>query len=241
MWALLLVFCLALVPGLLQGLVGGGGAVLYVLVATVVLGSDPAAQLGDALLAASAGAVASAVMHGSARRAIGPQVGWILAGAVLPCLLMPYLVDQLPNQYMFKTAAAVFCLVLVAGVVLRRRGVEEAGRIRCLVLGGICGATTSGFGVAGGSILAQSIQGENFSPRQAVSTAAVVVAPLTLLASGGRLLHGSFHAETALVLSAGAVLGAVAGARIAGRVPDRWLSILTLVTSILTVLALVTK
>lgn len=241
MGALVLVFLLALLPGLLQGLVGGGGAVLYLVVAVVVLGGDPAVMLGNGLLAAAAGAVTAAVVHGRAGRAIGPRVLWILGGAAVPCVLTPYVIDRLPSQYLFKCAAAVYCLALLVGVLLRRAGATSAGPLRCLVMGAICGATTSGFGVAGGSILAQSIQGRDFAPRQAVSAAAVVVAPLTLLASGGRLMHGTFDWGASLPLTAGAVVGAAGGARIASRVPNAWLSALTLTTSILTVLVLLAK
>lgn len=235
-----LVYALAVLLGMLQGLVGGGGALLYLLVATQLLGGDPKMSLGAALLAAAAGAVAASVVHGSGGLVNRRRILWILAGAVLPCLFVPQLVEPLPARNLMRCAAGVYAGVLVASLATRRTA-ASAGRLRCLLLGAMCGATSSGFGVAGGSILAQAVQSRETDSRQAVSTAAVVVAPLTLLASGGRLVHGSFDLAAALPLAAGAVTGAVCGSKVAGRVPARWLSALTVTTSVLTILALVAK
>lgn len=235
-------FVLCLVPGLLQGLVGGGGALLYAAIGMGLLSAASHDLLGTALLAASCGACVAALVHGASGTARWVHTRWLLAGALVPALLVPGFVQRIPDTQLMRAAAGVYGLVLVVGVVQRRWGAHWARRrVPLVALGAMSGITTAGFGVAGGSILAQALEDPDDSARSAVATAAVVVAPLTVLSGLGHVMRGQVDWPALIPIGSGAVVGSFLGARLSGIIPPRALSLLTLSTSVLTILFLLIR
>lgn len=105
---------------------------------------------------------------------------------------------------------------------------------------GVLGAGTGAFGIAGGAPLASYLTGvERLPATTAVGTAMVVV---TVTGSGAALAHiglGQVSWAWVASLSAGAVLGAYAGAALMARIPHRPLAIMLGVLTLLTSIGLV--
>lgn len=212
--------------GLVLGVLGGGGAILAVPGLVYLLGVD-----AHAAIAASLAVVAVGAATGLAAHARGGRVCWgtalqlgvtgvvgSWAGAQLGALI--------PGEKLLALLGAF--MLLAAGLMLRRPTVDAAQartpRWLAPLLGLGVGLLTGVFGVGGGFLIVPALTlGLGLPMRLAVGTSLAVIAMNALAGLAGYLGGGVVNWPLTLLVSLGAVGGALAGSRLAGVAPERQL------------------
>jgi len=248
--ALLLVVA-GLVAGVIAGLVGVGGGIIFTPVLFGVFGLlevpsgvQTPLTVGTGLFCTGIAAGASALHHfrrGAVRLDLAAGVGVASAGAVG---LVSGLVVTKPwyDASLFQALFAFVLLVVVVRMVRGPSGVQgpssesAGGWGRWILTGSAAGAVASAVGVGGGVILVPAYNRFLGRPlREAVGTSSATILVISavsavaygLLGSGisGRppLSLGYVDVGTGLLLAAPAVLGARAGVALAHRFDPRWL------------------
>ena len=221
--------------GLTVGLLGGGGSVLAVPMLVYVLGAEVPEATTASLVVVAAGAIAGALGHARAGR-----VCWRHAGS--------FTVSAIPGIALGTlTAEAVSATVLLAGFAVvmlaaahatwrkaadppERDDAWERGAAcpplrlpRDMIAGAAVGFLTGFFGVGGGFLIVPTLAiAHAFTMRTAVGTSLVIITATSLLSLVAHLLAGrSPDIGLTATLSVACVIGAVAGARLAGRIPQQ--------------------
>lgn len=227
MSALLLAVPFGVAIGLAVGMVGGGGAVLAVPVLVYVVGLDvhEATTVSLAVVAAAAATgAAGQIRHGTV---CWSSAAWFAAAAAAGSL-----VGTLGNQ----AAGGALLLFVFSGVMLlaaratwQRAGhpLAEGGgcpdaRARVLVPFGFgIGALTGLVGVGGGFLVVPALAvGLSFGMREAMGTSMVIVGIVSLCGLAAHLAVGeAMDWPVALAMGAATVGGALAGPRLARRIP----------------------
>jgi uncharacterized membrane protein YfcA len=222
---------LGLAIGLVVGMVGGGGAVLAVpaLVYGVGLGVQEATTASLAVVAAAAatGAVAQ-----SRRGAVcWSSALWFASAAALGSVAGTMANDALGGAALLLAFSAV--MLLAARAMWQRAGAPAAAvggcpraRVNVLVPIGLgVGALTGLVGVGGGFVIVPALAVSlSFGMREAMGTSMVIVAIVSLCGLGAHLAAGlTLDVPVAAAMGAAALLGALAGPRLADRVPARTL------------------
>lgn len=221
--------------GLAVGLLGGGGSVLAVPVLVYVLGEQVPEATTASLVVVAAGALAGALGHARAGR-----VCWRHAGsfslAAIPGIVLGTLAAEAVTATLLLAGFAV--VMLAAAHATWRKAVAPTGRDdawepgaacpplrvgRALVAGGAVGFLTGFFGVGGGFLIVPTLAiALAFTLRTAVGTSLAIIAATSLLGLATHLLAGRpLELAATATMTAACVLGAVAGARLAGRVPQQ--------------------
>jgi uncharacterized membrane protein YfcA len=94
---------------------------------------------------------------------------------------------------------------------------------RDLAAGAAVGLVTGFFGVGGGFLIVPTLAiALAFTMRTAVGTSLIIITATSLLGLGAHLLAGrTIQLDVTLALTAACVVGAIAGATLAGRLPQR--------------------
>ena len=210
--------------GLLLGMVGGGGAILAVPVLVYVLGEPVKSATSESLLIVCASALVGALDHGRAGRvrwrtalefALAGGVGAI-AGATLNRLVDPHAI-----------LLGFAGLLVAAAVAMTRRGAASAApdragdrsrRLRALPLGLGTGVLTGFFGVGGGFLIVPALVLVLGLPIDAaVGTSLLVITLTSSVALAAHASTGDLNWLLEAALAATAVVGTLAGRRVAGR------------------------
>lgn len=212
--------------GLVLGLLGGGGAILAVPGLVYVLRAEPHAAIAASLAIVAVGALTGLVTH-----AQGGRVAWAtafqlgIAGAV-GALGGTWLGQQVPGE---RLLALLGLFMLAAAVLMVRRpsgtGAPAAAPLwKTASIGLGLGVVTGFFGVGGGFLIVPALTLLLGLPmRLAVGTSLTVIAMNSSAGLLGYLGGGQVDWPLTLLVSLGAVVGAVIGGRLAGTVPDRYL------------------
>lgn len=224
--------------GLVLGLLGGGGGILAVpLLLALGLPLDQVST--TSLVVVAIGAAAGLVMHGRSGR-VDWRLGLVFgllgsAGAVAGSRLAFAVDDRL------RLAGFVLLLLVAAWGMVRPRRTSDAGPEargrgdrgagdedaplpdpqwgRVLLAATVVGLVTGFFGVGGGFVAVPALVLALRMPmKRASATALVVILVNSVVAF---VAHGTEHLDLPLtaVVGLGAILGAVAGAVAAGRLP----------------------
>lgn len=246
----------AVVAGLLIGLslgaLGGGGSILTVPALVYLLGQSPHQATAASLLVVGIAAVVGAVTHaraGRARLKIGAIFGLLgiagsyagsLASAAVPANLL-------------LAGFGVLMLTVAASMIVRRRmpgtaspaGQPRGGPRHIAVVAAAAtgvGLITGFFGVGGGFVIVPAlVLALGFDMPAAVGTSLVVIAVDSAAALGARAGPAIFTLNWPLVaaFTGAAVLGTLAGTRLAGRVnPQRLSTAFTLLIIVVAVYTL---
>ena len=233
----LLAVAVGLLIGLSLGALGGGGSILTVPALVYLLGQSPHQATTASLLVVGIAAVAGAVMHaraGRARLRTGAVFGTLgiagsyagsLASAAVPANLL-------------LAGFGVLMLTVAALMILRHRGPGPAahgdhlrgGARHVIVVAAAAtgvGLVTGFFGVGGGFVIVPAlVLALGFDMPTAAGTSLVVIAVDSAAALAARAGHAGFALDWALVaaFTAAAVLGTLAGTRLASRVNPQRLS-----------------
>jgi len=233
----LLAIPFGLAIGVAVGMLGGGGSVLAVPVLVYVLGQSVSEATTASLVVVTAGAVAGGLGHARAGR-----VCWRHAGSFTLAAIPGLVAGTLAGQAVSGSALlAAFALIMLAAAAATWRKADndepadatwESGgscpplRLpRDLVAGVLVGFLTGFFGVGGGFLIVPTLAiALAFTMRTAVGTSLAIITATSLIGLAVHLLAGrSLDIEITTAMTAACVVGALAGAVYATRVPQRTL------------------
>jgi uncharacterized membrane protein YfcA len=247
---LLLVAALAgALIGLSLGALGAGGSILAVPVLVYLLGQSPLeATTGSLVVVAAAALMGMLLAHRAGQVYVGRGLAFALVGAVGAAVGATWSV--LVDETVLMVSFAVLLLV-VAGAMSRRLLTGSAAArpkfeidapiisvrptfmcdcpraLKVVVAGVAVGVLTGFLGVGGGFLVVPALVLALGLPMPAaVGTSLLVITVNSVAAFGVRVAHGvDLSWPPLLVLTAAAILGSIAGRRVAGRVDPRGLSI----------------
>jgi hypothetical protein len=235
----LLVVLLGLLIGLAIGATGVGGGVLTAPV-LLLSGLSPAASVGTALAFSAVVKVSAVLTYIHQKKADFKVLAFLLAGGVPGATLGSLCLEQ------FQAAHSRGWIPIIVGATVaisagsslwrsRRHTASRILRIKWLVLFSFLIGVEVGFSSAGAGALGTVLL-FNFTP---LTPAAVVgtdlVFGMTLSAVGGgiHVAAGSWNPTVLIKLLAGGVVGATAGARLAGVLPAQILRSVVLLWAML--------
>lgn len=218
------VLALALVVGVVLGLLGGGGSILLVplLVYVADLGAHEA--IATSLFVVAVTAAVAAVPHARAGRVRWRVAALFGAGGVVGAYLGGLLGSRLDETVLLLAFAAMMAATAIA--MLRKREApapSEGPRpvLRVLAEGAAVGAVTGLVGAGGGFLVVPALVLLGGLPMPAaVGTSLVVIAAKSLAGLGGHLSNAAIDWPFAVGLAVATATGAVLGARAVGRIPS---------------------
>ncbi|GAA1751351.1 sulfite exporter TauE/SafE family protein [Kocuria aegyptia] len=223
---LVLTLLLSVVIGLSLGLLGGGGSILTVPILTYVAGLDPREAIAASLFVVGVTSAVSAVNHarnGRVKWRTGLVFGAAgMAGAFGGGLAGGYI----PGTVLMIAFALMMVATSLAMLRGRRNGPARAhdGELPVLKVvaeGLVVGLVTGLVGAGGGFLVvpALALLG-GLSMPVAVGTSLVVIAMKSFAGLAGYLTTVSLDWALVGAVTAAAVAGSFAGARLAGRIPE---------------------
>lgn len=228
---LLLLAVIGVVGGILSGLVGVGGGIIFV-PGLIYAGGWPIQEA----VAASLVIIVFSALSGTIRNASSENpVDWRKAGllslAVAPSSLIGVYISRISPEVVVEVT---FALILIALAYPTARGggsaIARGGRsipLPLVVVAGIGVGTISGLvGIGGGVMLVPlMVLGFGTEVKTAVSTSLAVVLFTSLVGSAGYILTGFDRLLELPVLVVGAIAGAWIGVRLRDPLPENGLRI----------------
>jgi uncharacterized protein len=225
---LIVVLALAVLVGVTLGLLGGGGSILLVPLLVYIAGMDTKEAIATSLLVVGVTSAVGAVSH-----ARGARVRWRtglvfgaagMAGAYAGGRLAAYV----PGDWLMIGFALM--MLATAAAMLRGRRDVDPGAVhtrlpvgRVILDGLVVGLVTGLVGAGGGFLVVPALALLGGLPMPvAVGTSLVVIAMKSTAGLGGYLASVQIDWAVAGAVTAAAVLGALLGGPLAGRMdPDR--------------------
>lgn len=212
---------LGLLVGVLIGCIGIGG-VLLVPGLVYLVGMDVQIAIATCMFSYLFSGAAGAVEY-ARRGSISWSVAlWLCVGAMPGAYLGAATVSIMPARWLEATIAV---LVLFSGIYALRRRVPEssgtalAGAVRIGIVGGLTGFGSALSGTGGPLILIPILVWMKLPLLTAVGLGQVIQLPIAALASVGNFHLGEVDIEASLAIAVLLVVGVVAGARLAHRLP----------------------
>jgi hypothetical protein len=209
--------------GFSLGLVGGGGSILAVPLLVYLVGVPvPHLAIGTSAVAVAANAAMSLANHARAGNVRWPCASVFAGAGVIGAFAGARLGKMVDGQTLL--AAFAVMMVVVAGLMLRRREPDEDRRVRLgrqnapvLVGTGVAvGALSGFFGIGGGFLIVPGLIFATGMPMlQAVGTSLVAVTAFGLTTAGSYAAAGLVDWTLAAVFVGGGALGSLLGARAA--------------------------
>jgi uncharacterized membrane protein YfcA len=223
--------------GLAVGMLGGGGSVLAVPVLVYALGQSVSEATTASLVVVTAGALAGGLAHARAGRVCWRHAGTFTAAAIPGILGGTAAASVVSGNLLLGAFAFVMFAAAVAtwrksNETQDRSGAWEPGSAcpplhmpRDLFAGVLIGFLTGFLGVGGGFLIVPTLAiALAFTMRTAVGTSLAIITATSLLALGVHVLAGrGLDVSVTTTMSGACVAGALAGAAIASRVPQRQL------------------
>ena len=214
----------AIVIGLLLGLLGGGGSILTVPVLVYLAGQDAQTAIATSLFIVAVTSAVALVPHARAGR-VQWRTGLVfgaagLAGAYAGGRLAAYVpIAVLLAGFGLLTAAAATVMIRSCRRPLRPK--PHAGRLPLLLgLGVAVGLVTGMVGAGGGFVIVPVlVLLADLTMTAAVGTSLLVIALQAGAGLAGHLSNAAVDWPLALAITALAIGGSLAGARLAARVP----------------------
>jgi uncharacterized protein len=217
--------------GLLMGAFGGGGSLIAIPVLVYLVDQAPRSAQATALVIVMAASITGLVSHvrgGDVRWRMGVAFGLAagasaLAGSILNRELDPDVLLLAFAPVMMAGAAAMVSerAQAPASFTPWRFGVDAGEVLRVIGLGLLVGWIIGLFGVGGGFVIVPAlVLVMHLSMVEAVGTSLLVVTIASAFALADRLGTGDVEWAVALPFSIAALLGALAGRKLAERVED---------------------
>ncbi|MCO5734742.1 sulfite exporter TauE/SafE family protein [Rhizobium sp. SSA_523] len=208
--------------GFTLGLFGGGGSILAVPLMVYVVGV-PSAHLaiGTSAFAVAANAIANLIGHARLGHVKWRCAGIFSAAGIAGALIGSSIGKMIDGQKLLVLFA--FLMLLVAGLMLRKRGQEGNPGAQCsrenlhkvAGLGGLTGILSGFFGIGGGFLIVPGLIASTGMPiLYAIGSSLVAVASFGLTTTVNYALSGYVDWLLAAVFVAGGVLGGLLGARL---------------------------
>jgi uncharacterized membrane protein YfcA len=223
--------------GLALGLLGGGGSTLTVPL-LLALGVEPKAAIALSLAVVATTAGVAVVSHARAKSVDWRAAAWLLPGVALGGFAGGRAAGLFSGRALLSGFAVLMALAGIA-MLLPRPATGSAPGPRPLAVAGAgvaIGAITGLVGAGGGFLFVPvlALVG-GLEMRRAVGTSLVAIAVNALAALAGQLEHVELPLALAAVLTSAGVVGALLGARLVPRVPERALrrafGVLVLITA----------
>lgn len=219
---------LGAVVGVLMGAFGGGGSLLAIPILVYVVGQGVVAAQATALVIVAAASFAGLLAHlsaGDVRWRMGATFGLAAGVAALAGSALAEALDPDVLLLAFAPVMLAGAWLLVSDRVRRpadfqpwRFGVDLAEVVRVIALGVGAGFGIGLFGVGGGFVIVPvMVLVLHLSMIEAVGTSLLVVLVGSSFALADRLASGLVEASVAVPFAAAALLGALAGQRLAER------------------------
>ena len=219
---------LAVLVGVALGLLGGGGSILAVPLLVYVAGLEPKEAIATSLLVVAVTSAVGVLPHARAGR-VRWRTGLIfgasgMAGAYAGGRLGEYV----PASVLLAGFAVMMLATAAAMIRGRPRAAPGPGReiplVHVVVEGVVVGAVTGLVGAGGGFLVVPALALLGGLPMPtAVGTSLVVIAMKSFAGLAGYLATVEIDWGLALVFTAAAVAGSLAGARLSGAVPQELL------------------
>jgi uncharacterized protein len=220
--------------GLLMGAFGGGGSLIAVPVLVYLVDQPVRAAQATALvivMAASIAGLASHVRGGDVRWRMGVAFGVAAGASAFVASILNRALDPDVMLLAFSPVMVAGAVAMVSERALQpssftpwRFGVDPAEAFRVLVLGLLTGSVIGLFGVGGGFVIVPAlVLVMHLSMVEAVGTSLLVVTIASGFALGDRLATGDVDWAVAVPFSLSALVGALAGRRLAERLEGRGL------------------
>jgi uncharacterized protein len=220
-----LTVALAAVVGVTLGLLGGGGSILMVPLLVYVAGMEAKEAIAASLVVVGVTAAVSAIGHARAGR-VRWRTGLLFGAAgMVGAFAGGFLGGHLPGQLLM----AAFALMMVATAVAMLRGRKDVDSSkahaefpvgRMLLDGVVVGLVTGLVGAGGGFLVVPALALLGGLPMGvAVGTSLLVVAMKSFAGLTGYLATVSIDWALVGAVTAAAVVGSLAGARLVDRIP----------------------
>jgi uncharacterized membrane protein YfcA len=213
-----------LVMGFLLSLLGAGGSLFIVPVLILVFRASVRSASGTSLGVVCAGAAVGAVLHAVRGRVRADVLFPFGAASMLGAILGSTLHRLVPERVSLMCLAAA----LVLAAYRLARGAPREGRrptkplAQLVPLGAGVGVLTGFLGVGGGFlILPVLVEGVGLSMHQAVGTSLGIIALSSATGAVSHAVQGNVERPLLLLVGGGAVVGALLGAPLAGRLRER--------------------
>lgn len=218
------VVLLAVLVGVSLGLLGGGGSILTVPLLVYVAGMETKEAIATSLLVVGVTSAVAAVSHARAGR-VQWRTGLIFGAAGMAGAYAGGRVAEFVPGGVLLAAFALMMLATGVAMLRGRRQVDESkahGDLPVLTVvaeGVVVGLVTGLVGAGGGFLVVPALALLGGLPMPvAVGTSLVVIAMKSLAGLGGYLSSVQIDWGLAAAVTAAAVVGSVAGGRLAGRV-----------------------
>jgi uncharacterized protein len=223
--------------GLSLGMLGGGGSVLAVPILVYILGQSVHAATTASLLVVTAGALVGGLSHAREGRVCWGHAAAFTAAAIPGVMIGTSLGQAISGRALIGAFALI--MLAAAAATWRKarsqssRSIPAATRPACpplrfgvdLASGVAIGAMTGFFGVGGGFLILPTLTiALALSMRLAVGTSLLIITVTSVLALIAHLAAGrTLELGITAAMTGACVVGALAGVRLAGRVPQRQL------------------
>jgi uncharacterized protein len=217
---------LALLIGVVLGLLGGGGSILAVPVLVYVAGQDAKAAIAMSLLVVGVTSAAGAISHARAGRVRWRTAGVFGVAGMVGAYGGGRLAEFIPGTWLLIAFALMMGATAVA--MLRGRdtptGAHGDGQVkvvRIVVDGLVVGVVTGLVGAGGGFLIVPALVLLGGVPMAtAVGTSLVIIAMKSGAGLLGYLASTPIDWTLASAVTGAAVVGSVVAGRFAGRVPE---------------------
>ena len=230
---MLVAFLAGVAIGLAVGMLGGGGSVLAVPALVHLLGESVPEATTASLAVVGAGALAGAAGHALAGRVCWRHAVSFTLAAIPGIAIGTVAAEAVPEALLLAVFAAI--MLAAARAIWQRAGRDEPDpgreadacpplRLPRDVLAGIAVGFVTGFlGVGGGFLIVPALAvGLAFTMRTAVGTSLAIITASSALGLAAHLLAGRpVDVPVTAAMALACVLGSVAGASLAGRLPQR--------------------
>lgn len=218
---------LAVVVGMLLGMLGGGGSILLVPLLTYVAGLEPQEAIAGSLFVVGITSLVSVALHARAGTVRWGTGALFAAGGMVGAVLGGRVGSQLPGAVLM-IGFAVMMLLTARGMIRGRRGgaaSDDGARrprlARLLATGLGVGLITGLVGAGGGFLIVPALVPLAGLPMSAaVGTSLMVITLQTLAGLVGKLPGVSLDWPFLLAVTGVAVLGALIGVALGRRVPE---------------------
>lgn len=216
--------------GLSLGAIGGGGSILTVPILVYIIGQDAHAATATSLAVVGTTALAGAIPHWRAGRVSlatalpfgAAGIAGAFVGAWANHLLPSWLILGLFGLLMLAVAILMFTGKKVQASTPATEAASWGRWARIIGAGLLVGVMTGFFGVGGGFLIVPAlVLVLGLSMRTAVGTSLVVIAINSASGLVAHLRYGSLDVVTSGLFIVGGALGALAGARLSGRLDEQ--------------------
>ncbi len=215
--------------GFLVSVLGGGGSLFIIPVLLFGFGQDITSATGTSLVIVLAGALVGAIGHFRAGRLNLRAVLSFGPASMLGAVFGAYVHGLVPEKVVFVVLILVLVtasLRMMFGALPEEQGDQQASLLRTLPLGFALGMLTGFIGLGGGFLIVPAlVWGAHLPLKEAIGTSVALIAVSSATAAVTHIAQQHVDFDLAYSIGGGAMIGALLGAPLAGKLPERPLRI----------------